>query len=350
MHKAAPLTPSALALIAPLYQQFAEVAQTAYGWHLPAPELEEVTRLLDAGSLMGVYVYHVAEQSPQGFMLYAVEPHGAVEINVLHIPGEDDWQTVFDVLMREFIVQIRDREDWETVSFAMLGRHQRFALTAPWYGFMPEGQAVQTFNLMTEISLPILQKQHTQLGPLDPDFDLRTWQPEDADKLPKLIYDCFHQQADAQWDPRFASVAGATQALTAITTGAMGIFKPEWQTVLLKGDTPIGFCFLLQTTEMEGNIALIGVHPTYKRQGLGAQVMRHALVNFVKGVANQQWMLSHITATMSTDSIPAIHLYRRFGFQETDCYPHCYLTRESAARSYYGKALFNPSTPAGCCH
>lgn len=358
MLTASPITTASLPRLANQYQAFVASAQTRYGWHATPPDLEQIRPLVEAGTMEGVMVVDDAAdptgQECDAFMLYASEDHGAIEINVVFIPeGATNPQTLFDVMMRQFLGNIQPKTDWETVSFAMLGCQGELVATASWYGLQPVGQAIQQFDMTNELALPILHKQHTAMAALEdlnPAYRLTAWEDStDIDQVADVIYQSFHNECDAFWDPRFTSVAGAKQALEAMQSGRMGDFRPEWQTLLYQGDQLLGFCFLLHTGPMEANIALIGIDPAQKRKGLGQQVLRYGLVNLVKGIAQQQYLLSHVTATMGTDNLPAIHLYRKFGFQEVTHYPHTYLTRETAAASYVGKAIFGEKT-AGCCH
>lgn len=344
----------------PQYGEFSLAAKPEYSWHVTPPHIDELMVLFENGTMEGFMAIDDAEDPTgsrcEGFILYALEPHGAIEINVTYIPTDNsNTQTITDVLLQALLKALAKRDDWQTVSYAMLGKQGELVVTAPWYGLEPVGQAIQQFDLTNELALPILQKQHANMPTLGDEFTFKPWQDNtDIDAVSELVYKSFHKECDALWDPRFQSTVGAKEAITMMQSGRMGEFKPNWQTLLYKNDALIGFCFLLHTSQLEANIALIGVDKTANRDGttrlgLGQHVLRTALVNLVKGIAKQEYLIASVTATMATDNIPAIHLYRKFGFQEVTHYPHTYLTRETAKNSYYGRRYF-AEQPAGCCN
>lgn len=332
----------------PMYQLFQTLAKTDYHWHDTPVDFDQLKSFVISGGMQGFLAIDGVEETVLGFMLYTVTDYAAIELNVIYIPSDAPWKTLFDIMMRGFLRQIEPLHHWKTVSYPMLGVQSRFVLTSGWYGLQPKGQAIQCFDLMQELSLPVLHKQHTELPKAPDGYTLTTWKPEYTEQIANAIYHSFKKTDDALWDPRFQTLAGAKKALTAITTNQMGVFKPEWTSVMLKDNVPVGFCFVLHTEAIEANIALIGLHPDIQESGLGKQLLRHNLMTLVQGIVDNQWMIGKITATMSTDFSPAIHLYRRFGFQEIDCYPHAYLTRQTAAESYYGREIFTEAS-AGCC-
>lgn len=332
-----------------MYGVFQSMAQAEYGWHDRPIDFDDLKHLVAQGVIKGLVAYDGVTEEIKGFLLYMVEAHQAIELNVVYIPHDQPWKALFDTMMKAFLAIIRHIPGWTTVSFPMLGVQERFVLTAPWYGFKLRGQAIQSFDLMEELSLPVLHKQHTEIPPVPEGYRFTPWKNKYRDAIADAIYQSFKDTDDALWDPRFQSLDGAYQAIDVMQDNMMGIFKPEWCTMMLQGDRPVGFCFLVQTGGIEANIALIGLHPDVQEKGLGKQLFRQSLITIVQGIIDKRWMLGKITATMSTDFPPAVHLYRRFGFVEQENYPHAYLTHQTAASSYYGRAMFSQQS-SGCCH
>lgn len=343
------LTAETAASFQTMYGVFQNMAEAEYGWHDRPIDFDALVDLLRQKVIRGLLIVDGVTEEVQGFLLYMVEAHDAIELNVIHIPPDKPWKSMMDTLMKDFLRVIQEIPNWKTVSFPMLGIQERFVLTTHWYGFKPKGQAIQAFDLMEELSLPVLHKQHTDMPDVPEGYRFTTWKPAYRDSIAEAIYQSFKETDDALWDPRFQSLEGAYQAIDVMESNLMGIFKPEWTSIMLEGERPVGFCFLVQTGGMEANIALIGLHPDIQQKGLGKQLLRHNLMTIVQGIVDKKWMVGKITATMSTDFPPAIHLYRRFGFIEQENYPHAYLTHETAANSYYGRAIFSKQS-AGCCH
>lgn len=325
MIKAHRITPDTLERLAPLYQAFCEKAYEHYKLdHDPIP-FEQLKGALAERIIEGYWVEDTAVADPIAFMLYRLEDHRAIEINVLYTEVEDK-KTILDRLVRQFIEDNRTTEGWDVVSWAMLGDQEAFVRTVTWYGFKPVGQAILKFNFMDTISLQILKQQ--QLEPLPPGYTLDTWKPEYAGEVAISIFEAFEQAADAKWDPRFASEMGARKVVGLITSGAMGKFHPDCTTVVLKDGVPVGFCFLVQSGAAEGNIPVIGVRPSEKKKGLATHLLKGMVERAIDAMLASKIDMLEITTTMDTDNIPAIKLYRRLGFREEYNYPHVYLTRE----------------------
>ena len=79
----------------------------------------------------------------------------------------------------------------------------------------------------------------------------------------------------------------------------------------------------------EGNVPLVGVKPSEKKQGFGSRLLKHTMDAVLREMlAGHIGMLS-VNATHDTDNISAIKMYRRMGFREEYNYPHAYLNKEA---------------------
>ena len=79
--------------------------------------------------------------------------------------------------------------------------------------------------------------------------------------------------------------------------------------VLEKNNRLIGF-ILFSLQMQEGHILNLGVHPNYQRQGLGQQLLLHALANAMQDGAG----LIYLEVRCSNH--PAIQLYKKAGFKQ----------------------------------
>lgn len=317
-----------------IYERFSGKARSDYRWtHDPIP-FEAFGQAIATGLLEGYRVDEDATGEAVALMLYRMEEHRAIEINVIHTET-DALKSLLDCLMRTFIVDIRTREGWDVVSYAMPGQQEQLIRMLPWYGFKPVGQAVVGFDLLDAISIQILQQQTPKLP--DASCRLDTWRPEYAGGVAECIFAAFSGASDARWDPRFRTLRGARRVVGLTTAGLMGAFLPACTMVVLRDEKPVGFCFLIQDGTISGNIPLIGVHPSEAGRGLGNVLLQACLMRCIEDVVSEKLDILRISATTDTDNIPAIKMYRRMGFREEYNYPHAYLTREKAQVFQPGK-------------
>lgn len=326
MLKAHPLTAAHADRLRAIYSRFCDRAASDYHWDVPPIEFDRLIGALGKG-VYGCWLEDTTYEEPIALMLYCLEAHRAIEVNVIYSEN-DDHKTVLDKLMKQFMQDIRVLESWDVVSYAMMGRQEAFIRTITWYGFKPAGQAIVNFDFIDGIALQIFKQQ--QLTPLPPEYRLDTWKPEYGGTTAENVFEAFKNSADAKWDPRFRSIYGAKGVVAAITGGIMGKHHPSCTAVMLKNDTPIGFCFIIQADTATGNIPLIGVHPDEKKKGIGTHLLRAALANCMQRMVSGDITMLKVNATMNTDNISAIKMYRRLGFKEEYNYPHVYLTREKA--------------------
>lgn len=317
-----------------LYSRFSLKAIPEYGWAHEPVSFDVFKIAIGNGQLGGYWVEDTACPEPVALMLYCVEDHRAIEINVIYSEISDR-KTVLDRLMRKFLEDVREREGWDVVSYAMLGEQQAFIRTITWYGFAPIGQAILKFDMLDSISVQIQQQQ--KFDPLPEGYRLDTWQPQYAGQVAECIYEAFKDAADAKWDPRFRTLLGARRVVAMITGDMMGRHIPACTTVALYNDVPAGFCFLIQADPLHGNIPLIGVHPDHARKQLGSRMLKMSLDSCITEMLEGRIAMIGVNTTTDTDNIPAIHMYRRMGFRDETNYPHVYLPRESLKTLEVGK-------------
>jgi RimJ/RimL family protein N-acetyltransferase len=327
MIKAHRITADSIERLRAIYERFCGRAKADYGWLDEPVEFEMVCLSVQNRLFFGYWLEDTALPEPIGFMLYRLEAHHAIEINLIYSES-DDRKTVLDRFIRLFIADIRDLEGWDVVSYAMLGRQDEFIRTISWYGFKPVGQAILKFDLLDPIALQIMKQQ--ALESPGPEYTIASWRPEYADETAKNIYEAFHTATDAHWDPRFRSVSGAKDVLDLFCADVMGKLLPECTTIALKDGVPVGFCFLLQSGPVSGNVPLVGICPAEKGKGLGNIMLQRTLDTCLQEVVSGKLNVFSINTTMDTDNIAAIKMYRRMGFREETHYPHVYLTREKA--------------------
>ncbi|MEB3245708.1 MAG: hypothetical protein VKJ06_06965 [Vampirovibrionales bacterium] len=345
MYFAESLTPGLLHTYSALYTDFCQRAESDYGWDQPPLPFEALGELLNLGEVYGYGLQTLGGDEPAGLMLYRKEAHRSLEINlIIESPEAQKNHKVFlDVLMRKFLADARKIPNWDVMSYAMLGVQHELINTITWYGFKPVGQAIVNFSMMEPLPIQVLKTR--VFPPLPEGMRILTWleakksgllTPEFMRELKQSIFEAFSGATDALWDPRFRTMAGIDQVMQLVTSGAMGDFVPEATTLLLDAqDTPVGFCFMVQTGMLKMNIPLIGLRTALKGQKLSRQVLHKAVDACVDGMLGGSLAVMNINATLDTDNGAAIKMYRAIGFQEQSHYPHVYLPRKTIQPDYH---------------
>jgi hypothetical protein len=340
---ASSITPLTVSTLERLYQQFLLEAKDDYGWSEGAIPFGMLVDVLALGDLHAIALEDSsqtgAESTVVGFMLYRVESHRAIEINLVYLEEGLPQKTAVDKLFSYAITQWQTIPDWEVVSYAMLGKQTSLIKTLTWYGFKPVGQCVMNLDFTDPLLMTLLvrQKQENRFVPPE-GLHLVHWQPEFAEAVAAMIYEAFHTKSDALWDPRFRSKEGALTVIDLITSGRIGEFYPNYTWLLTTTPTPknqadfVGFSFLVQADLLTGNIPLIGLikQDAYRNKGLGKGLLQHAMINVVDGILNGELPMLNVHATVDTENAQAVKMYRSLYFQETSNYAHSYLTREMA--------------------
>ena len=100
--------------------------------------------------------------------------------------------------------------------------------------------------------------------------------------------------------------------------------------ILLENGVPKGFCFVNLTTDNIANVPIIGISPEMKYKGLGQLLLTKALEDVIKDVMAGKLPLIEFNATVDTDNLPAINMYRKLGFKESTNYLHAYCELEKS--------------------
>ncbi|MDX2085495.1 MAG: N-acetyltransferase [Candidatus Melainabacteria bacterium] len=321
--------------IQPLYQDFLANARDRYHWDMAPVAWDVFVPVVGQKVLRGYILEDNATQKPVGFMLYRLEDHRAVEINLIYLQEGVPEKTALDRLLRKFIPDMRELPQWDVISYAMLGVQEHLVRTITWYGFKPYGQSIEKFDFLDPLCVQLLKQQDP--GVLPEGYQLDCWQAKYAAATGRNIYLTFSNAADALWDPRFRTEEGGHTVVNLITSGEMGVHHALCSSILLFHGEPVGFCFLVQADDIQGNIPVIAVHPEHKGKGLSHHLLYRTLMKCIEETIAERIGMTHITATVDTDNWPALKMYRRMGFQETYNYPHVYMDRAAVEAIDLGK-------------
>jgi GNAT superfamily N-acetyltransferase len=321
------------AQLATLYEAFVAEAQPLYQWELPPVDWPQVAPAIARGQLAGYLVADRATEAPLGFWLYQVQPHGVLEIQLAYLLPDAQGQprhgvkALLEAVLRPLLADAHTQPGWMVMSHALMGVQAAFARTAKWYGFSIYGQMMMSLAFDDPIGVTVFKQQAVVALPLG--YHLSAWQPAAAGGVATLLHQAFCGMPDAQWDPRFRTEAGVRQMLATLQAGMLGPLDTNATSLLWAGDALVGVCLLLASNPTLANIPLIAVAPQHQRRGLGAALLQRSIATAMDDFLHSRTNLMRVTATTDTERFGAIHLYRRFGFQEVHHYPQLCLQRRT---------------------
>lgn len=300
------------------YNDFFVRSYTDYGFEILPLEFPDVAHFVENKILNILGLYH--QNILKAFLIYNIIVD-VVEISIIHCVGNEDITDKKSTLIQALKNEISD-EELKLISYAMMGVQKDFAVKIAHFGFDFVGQAIVNFKFTNEKSVQIFSKIVDK--PCSEGIEIINWNPKYAMDLIKLIHDSFENMQDYKFDPRFLTLSGCEDILAKIVENVYGIFLPDKTKILLQNGVPKGFCFVNLTTDNIANIPIIGISPEMKYNGLGQLLLKKALDDLIKDVMAGKLPLIELNATVDTDNLPAINMYRKLGFKESTNYFHAY--------------------------
>lgn len=300
------------------YNDFFVRSFTDYGFEIMPLEFSDIENFIDSGilNILGVYENTILK----GFTIYNIIVD-VVEISIMHCVGPDDSIEKKCAMMQAIKDEVSGK-GYKLISYAMMGIQKDFVVKIAHFGFDFVGQAIVNFKFSNEKSVQIFNKVKDK--PIPEGLEIVNWDIKYAQEVIKLIHESFKNMQDYKFDPRFLDLAGCEDILAKIVENVYGIFLPEKTKLLLENGVPKGFCFVNLTTENIANIPIIGISPELKYKGLGQLLLTKALDDVIKSVMTGELALTELNATLDTDNLPAINMYRKLGFKESTNYLHAY--------------------------
>lgn len=318
MYTVEKLTPENLNKLEFAYNDFFARSYTDYGYEILPLEFPDIVTLVPSGFLnvLGLFQGKLLV----GFVIYSIVID-VVEVSIIHCVGGDDIIAKKEALIKGLKEEVADK-NCKIISYAMMGAQKDFVATIAKYGFDFVGQAIVNFKFSNEKSMVIFQKVKGK--PLPEGLEVVDWDEKYSYDVVKLIFDSFKNMQDQKFDLRFKTIEGCEDIVYKITQNVYGIFLPDKTKLLLEKGIVKGFCFVNLTTDNIANVPLIGISPELKYKGLGQILLSRALDGVLQSVINGERPLIELNATVDTDNLPAINMYRKLGFKESTCYPQAY--------------------------
>ncbi len=306
------------------YENFLDRCHDDYKFELTPLDYENFINIIAIDVIKGYVLYE--NNQPKGFLLYVLEQHGAVEINIIHFIDNTDKQKDLQrrkALLKALLEDLTPRSDWKVISYAMLGLQETFVRDITQLGFSLIGQAIVNFKFDDIINYQILLKSANDMLPEG--YSVTDWKDEYFDDVSGVIYETFKDASDSNFDPRFTSFEGAKDVVGKIVTGVFGMFVPEATSVLFHNGNIEGIAFVCIPTIKLANIPLIGVTKNNRNLGIGKYLLKNCLNGIIEQLKNKNIFVNSVNAAVETDNFPALKMYRKIGFREDMIYSHAYL-------------------------
>lgn len=300
------------------YSDFFMRSFNDYGFEILPLDYSQIESLMvqNIFNILGLY----DDGTPKGFLIYNTIVD-VVEISLIHCVGNEDIINKKAALIKALKEDIEGK-GYKVISYAMTGIQKDFVKKIAHFGFEFVGQAIVKFKFNNEKSVQIFNKVKNK--PIPEGLEIVNFDIKYAKDLVNLIYESFENMQDYKFDPRFKTLEGCEDILAKIAESIYGVFLPEHSKILLENGIPKGFCFVNLTIDNLANVPLIGISPNLKYKGLGQLLLTHALDSVIKSVMSGELKLVELNATLDTDNLPAINMYRKLGFKESTCYPQAY--------------------------
>lgn len=307
-------------LIKEIYESFRVRTTKDYRYEVEPLDFNTFKELIGNGSLNGIALFE--DSAAAGLLIFVVEPHKAIELNIIHVPDKKDVNKKRYALAAALLEHLKDRKDWKVISYPMLGLQDTFVRDIALLKFRFVGQAMVRFDFSDSIAYKVLDK--TGAAKLPEGYTTEAWDDKYTDEAAEVINLGFENSKDAHFDPRFLTKEGCKDVIEKITGNIFGYFLPQETRVIIKDGKLEGVCFVNSSVPTKINIPLISVRSGLRNKGLGKLLLKTTVIAVIKAITEQKLFANELNAAVETDNYPALKMYRRIGFREDYTYPHAY--------------------------
>ena len=303
-----------------IYENFRLKATKDYKYEVEPLDFYSFKEFIADGRLNGIALFEGSQ--PSGILIFVIEEHKAIELNIIHIPERRDLNKKRLALAGALLDHLKTRTDWKVISYPLLGFQETFTRDIALLKFQLIGQAMVKFDFTDSVAYKVLQK--ADAGQLPEGYTVEAWDDKYLDSAVEIINQGFKKSKDVNFDPRFLTPEGCKDVIKKITGNIFGYFMPEETRVIIKDGVLEGVCFVNMSTPSKANIPLVSVRKNIRNKGLGKFLLKSAVIGIIKALSEQKIAVSEVNAAVETDNYPALKMYRRIGFREDFTYPHAY--------------------------
>jgi len=303
-----------------IYEDFRLKATKDYRYEIEPLDFYSFKTAVADGILNGIALFE--NSTPLGILIYVIEPHKAIELNIIHIPDRKEINKKRLAIAGALVEHFKNDTGWKVISYPLLGFQETFTRDIALLKFQLVGQAMVKFDFTDAVAYKVLQK--ASVADLPEGYEIKGWDDKYLDSVSEIIYLGFKNSKDVNFDPRFSTKEGSCEVIKKITGNLFGRFMPEESKVIIKDDSVEGICFINMATPAKANIPLISIRKNIRNKGLGKLLLKSSLISLIKSLSEQKIAVTEVNAAVETDNYPALKMYRRIGFREEYTYPHAY--------------------------
>lgn len=307
-------------IFAGVYNDFKSRAFSDYKFELTPLEYDDFINSVKENLVSCLILFE--QDVPTGFLAYTTVISESLELNIIHIVGDENSVQKRCVLMQKFLDINADIIAKKVVTYALLGKQEEIIPELPKFGFETVNQSVMKFDFKNSACISKLRE--TPLLRLNNGFRTVNWDDKYFNPVCNLVLNSFKDMSDAKFDPRFTSMNGVKDIVAKIITGLYGEFLPQETKILLYHDEPVGVCFANLTNSEIANVPIVAVKEKYRGKSYGVYLLKSVVTDVYSTVMNCTRNLSELNASCDTDNLSAYKMYQAVGFEELYSYKQSY--------------------------
>lgn len=308
-----------------IYEDFRTKAASDYNFELEPLDYDGFLDAIDKDLIKCIVLYE--NETPVAFLVYTTAISEAIELNIIHSKGKEDFSNKAKTLLEKFIEVTQTLRKEKIVCYPMLGEQKSLISVIAKLGFKFVGIEVLRFKFDAQASREIFN--HARMVKLPEDYEVVSWNDKYFDDAVEVINESFKESSDALFDPRFTTPEGTSDIITKIVKDVYAEFMPNSTSVLLYQNKPIGFAFMNLTGGTIVNIPLVGIKEEHQGKGLSTIMLKHSMDYVMNAVDKYHTPITEINTTTETNNLQALRLYKNLGFIEDYSYPQSYMPIEN---------------------
>ena len=307
-------------IFAGVYNDFRQKAVSDYKFELEPLEYNDFIKSIEEELIKCIILFE--QDVPTGFLTYTTVISESLELNIIHVVGDENSVSKRCLLMQKFLEENEELLPKRVVTYAVLGKQEEIVPELSKFGFTTVNQSVMRFDFQDENAVNTLREK--SLPRLNNGFTISSWDNKYFNSAAELVHNSFKKMSDAKFDPRFASLNGTKDIIAKITTSLYGEFLPQETKLLLYRNKLAGLCFANLTNSSIANVPLVAVKENLRGKSYGVYLLQSVLSDVYHSVMNGQRQLTEINASCDSDFKPAYKMYQAVGFTESYSYKQAY--------------------------
>lgn len=307
-------------IFAGVYNDFKQRAAVDYKFELTPLEYNDFVTSLKEGLVKCIILFE--QDVPTGFLTYTTVISESLELNMIHVIGDENSIQKRCLLMQKFLEENVDLISKKVVTYPILGKQEEIVPELATFGFTTVNQSVMRFDFQNGDTIQKLREK--PLPRLNNGFQTVSWDDKYFNDAINIVHNAFKKMSDAKFDPRFASKEGTKDIVAKVVTGFYGTFLKQETKILLYKDKPVGLCFANLTNDSIANIPLVALKENLRGKSYGVYLLKSVVTDIYQTVINGERKLSEVNASCDSDFLPAFKMYKAVGFEEFYSYKQAY--------------------------